>query len=139
MIKHQYKGGEIYIEEHAGTDLFREHINSVPPHPITLARRMQGTEEDYFKREPIEATTAFERNRRRVEESLQKLVAFLWDHFNLPRDGIIEYGSGATGYYHAILKPQDVTNWLQVEINPKAIAENLRKNPKASVVEGSYN
>ena len=81
----------------------------------------------------------FERNREKFRSSLQLLTAFLWEHFGLPTKDIVEYGSGATGYFDAVLRPEQVQPWLQVEINPAARAENKRRNPNANVVEGSYN
>ncbi|MBI4149873.1 class I SAM-dependent methyltransferase [Candidatus Woesearchaeota archaeon] len=93
---------------------------------------------NYFESEGIDATAIFEKTRKNVQGLLQAIVAHVWDAYSLPRNGVIEYGSGATGYFYARLKPEDVANWLQVEINPKAVEENRRRNPTARVVEGSY-
>ena len=118
-------------------DLYQRLVDSAP-----LAKGHSGIQNEderaFFRQQPIEATTTFERNRKKVELSLVKLVSFLWDHYQLPCDSVIEYGSGATGYFYAVLKPKDVRNWLQVEINPNAIVENSRRNPTAQIVEGSY-
>jgi len=133
----EYKDALVSIEAKPAFDLYQLLINRVQPAKGVVIP--QHTDEvAFFKTQPIAATTEFERNRGRVNESLAKLVAFLWDHYSLPRDGIIEYGSGATGYFYAELRPKDVKNWLQVEINSNAIAENLRRNPTAQIVEGSY-
>lgn len=132
-----YKGALVSIESKSSFDLYQLLINKI--HPAKGMVINQHTDEaDFFKTQPIAATTAFERNRGKVKDSLSKLVAFVWDNYRLPRDGIIEYGSGATGYFYAELRPKDTKNWLQVEINPNAIAENLRRNPNAQVLEGSY-
>ena len=40
----------------------------------------------------------------------------------------MEYGSGATGYFDAALRPGSVQHWQQFEINPKAVAENRKRN-----------
>jgi len=95
--------------------------------------------EDHHRSEPISCTMGFSRNRDKVRHSLQNLFEELWRKYNLSRDHAIEYGSGATGYYDAFLRPRDVQNWLQVEINPSAIAENKKRNPGANIAEGSYN
>ncbi len=126
----------IYIGLGNVSDLYGLLIAEMEPARGTLTR-LAKDEEDFLRKQPVEATTIFEKNRKRVEGSLKRLVGFLWDYYNLPRSGIIEYGSGATGYYYASLKPDDATNWLQVEINPNAIAENQRRNPSASIVDGS--
>lgn len=132
-----YKDAVVTIEPKSRFDLYQRIIDVVPPSSEPIIR--QATDEaSFFRNQPIEATTAFERNRKKVEQSLVKLVAFLWDHYKLPRDGIVEYGSGATSYFYAVLRPKDVRNWLQVEINSNAIAENLRRNPAAQIIKGSY-
>ena len=132
--------GRVIIEEKAGLDIYQLAIDKAEPGQIDFLRlgEERVEEEDYFRSEPVEATQAFSRNRKRVEESLVRLVRSLWEHYDLPRDGIIEYGSGATGYFDAVLRPEDITNWLQAEVNPLAIMKNRGQNPDASIVEGSY-
>lgn len=132
-----YNGALVSIEPKPSFDLYQFLINRIQPAKGLLISK-HTDEAAFFKTQPIAATTAFEKNRGKVKDSLAKLVAFVWDNYCLPRDGIVEYGSGATGYFYAELRPRDVKNWLQVEINPNAIAENLRRNPTAQIVEGSY-
>ncbi len=91
----------------------------------------------YFRSEPIGATD-FTRNREKFRDQLQGIVSHLWKKHNLPKDGIVEYGSGSTGYFFSKLRPNDCGNWLQVEINPTAIENNKKLNPNAQVIEGSY-
>tara|TARA_Y100000310_G_C20608180_1_gene776630 strand:- start:505 stop:1386 length:882 start_codon:yes stop_codon:yes gene_type:complete len=105
----------------------------------TVLSKQSDDEESFYRAQSIGDTTSFERNRNRVRQSLKDVVRFIWEEYDLPREGIIEYGSGATGYFWAELKPEYVTDWLQVEINPNAIRENQRRNPRAPVIEGSYN
>ena len=132
-----YRGGEIRIEAKPGYDLLQELINSGPPQRGTFVT-FTGDEETFFRNQSLSATTIFERNRKKVEDSLKKIVAYLWERYNLPKEVIVEYGSGATGYFDAVLRPGSVPHWQQFDINPKAVAENRRRNPNAKVEEGSY-
>ena len=132
-----YQGNYILIESRSRLDNYQGFINEGEPCIMVLDTRKSN--ESRYRYQPIEKTTQFEIYREPIKDSLVKLVEFLWNHYELPRDGIIEYGSGATGYFYSVLKPEYVTNWLQVEVNPLAIKENRRRNPNASIVEGSYN
>ena len=132
-----YEGDVVTIETTSRFDLYQRIID-VTPTARGHSKIRHRDEQLFFRQRPIDDTTAFERNRKKVESSLIKLVSFIWDNYKLPREHVIEFGSGATGYFDAVLTPRDVRNWLQIEINPNAIVENKRRNPDAQVVEGSY-
>lgn len=136
-IVEPYKNGLIVIESKPRNDLYQRLIDENDPKKIAMVRRGID-EEDVFKNEPIELTLVFDKNRRRMESSLKTLVRYLWEKYKLPTDGIVEYGSGATGFFDAVLRPDYVPHWIQVEINSRAIAENRRRNPEARVEKGSY-
>ncbi|MBI4894925.1 MAG: hypothetical protein HY831_00380 [Candidatus Aenigmarchaeota archaeon] len=119
-------------------DVYKVLLPSLEAREYSLVEDREAIERHY-RGEPISCTTGFERNRERVRSSLVNLFDDIWEEYGLPRENIIEYGSGATGYYDAFLRPRNIKNWLQIEINPTAIAENRRRNPRANIVEGSYN
>lgn len=91
-----------------------------------------------FNEEDIEKTTQFEINRDKFLPLLRAIIRQVFEQFKLPKNNIIEFGSGATGYFYSKLKPPEITNWLQIEINKNAIKENLRRNPGIKIQQGSY-
>ncbi len=82
--------------------------------------------------------TDYDRNREKFLPLLQTIVRNVWDRFRIPKTLVLEFGPGSTGYFYAKLRPEDVGQWIQLEINPKAIEENKRRNPQAVVFEGDY-
>ena len=137
MTLEHYKGGKVRIGPKSSYDPLQILINSAPPERGTFVT-FAGDEETFYRNQSLNATTIFEKNRNRARSSLRRLGAYLWEKYDLPRTDIAEYGSGATGYFDAVLRPGNVSHWQQYEINPRAVAENRRRNPKAIVEEGSY-
>ncbi len=138
-IQLPWQSGTLYLQEEALDDILQQLIDESEPTPGTFSLHCSREgEERHFKHEPVAVTTNFERNRKRVEDQLKTITDFLWKYFNLPTSGIIEYGPGATGYFDSQLKPTYVGKVLQIEINPHAISENLRRNPDACIAQGSY-
>ncbi|MBI1970824.1 class I SAM-dependent methyltransferase [Candidatus Woesearchaeota archaeon] len=133
-----FEDASVFIQQRAVRNWYDELMRQMVPVSFDFVQTPAPSEAAFFRNQGIEATTSFERNRKRVETSLIKLVRFVWSHYNLPRRRVVEYGSGATGYFDAVLRPREVQEWLQVETNPLAIAENRRRNPAAQVVEGTY-
>ena len=133
----RYRGGEIHIKAKPSYDPLQELINASAPERGQFVT-FTGDEETFFRNQSLNATRVFERNRNRVRDSLRILVAYLWERYNLPKENIVEYGAGATGYFDGILEPGDIPHWRQFDINPRAVAENKRRNPQAMVEEGSY-
>lgn len=89
------------------------------------------------------ASGEFERTRAQVRDALRAIIGSVITAFNIPcRQGGIDIGSGATGeMVNQLLKPYiqgAESSWAQVEINPKAVAMNRKRNPLATVIEGSY-
>lgn len=131
-------GSAVLMGEKPAFDYFKELLMpGINPELVIFKDSTQAPQEIYLKSQPISATTKWEERRNPFEDLLATLVSFLWEYYKLPRDSVIEYGPGATGYYDAVLRPKDIKNWLQVEINPLAIEENKRRNPNASIVQGS--
>jgi hypothetical protein len=137
MRADHYRGGTILIDTKPVYDILKEMMEARPPSEGDFFRAGPD-EETSIRNQPISATLVFEKNRRKVLDSLKKIVDYTWVHYSLPKTGIVEYGSGATGFFDAELRPIDVPHWSQVELNSDAIAENKRRNPEAIVREGSY-
>ncbi len=95
-------------------------------------------EEREMPKQPIEAASlGFERNRAKVINALRALVRGIVKECQLPTNNGLDIGSGATGAMVGDLMPS-VSNWKQMDINPAAVQENIRRHPKADVVTGSY-
>ena len=132
-----YNANAFLVESKSRFDSYGELIGNLAPDKHGIDTTNPNSHR--YKNQPIEFTTTnFESYRAPIKKSLANIVEFLWNHYDLPTDLVLEYGAGAMGYFYSHLKPNYVHNWQQVEINPLAIAENKRRNPSASVIEGSY-
>lgn len=127
----------IRIEDKPRHDPYQQWIDSSRPVKGNFVKS-EGDEESFFRNQPIEATLVFERNRLRVLPSLRRIVDHLWKRYALPTKGIVEYGSGAAGFFDAVLRPDYVPHWTQVEVNPKAREENKKRNLDAVLEEGFF-
>ncbi len=98
-------------------------------------------EERGLARQPIStASLSFEQNRLKVLTALQGIAACVFDRYQLPKFGGIDVGSGATGaMVHQFLEPSiHASSWSEMDVNPSAVAENIRRHPNAKVFAGSY-
>ena len=128
----------IYEEEKADLDPLKLTLRQLQPVGMQFHLPSITQEEAVSKTLPITANY-FDHRRAGIVDSLRTLVNYVWQTHSIPQDSpVIEYGAGASGYYARELKPIGVREWVQVEINPTAVAENRRRNPEAIVFEGSY-
>lgn len=97
-------------------------------------------EAQQIAKQDIKETTSFERVRTPFRQALRAIIGYVYDEHKLPRDGGVDFGSGATGeMVHELLRDQiNASTWAEVEVNPSAIAENKRRHPRATVFQGSY-
>ncbi|MFA6435606.1 MAG: methyltransferase domain-containing protein [Candidatus Gracilibacteria bacterium] len=144
-------------------DNFRIYQGPIPNHNLIDALRAQGglttqifTVENlksiFFPQTPKEEeadrkaqninlfTLPFDPMRAHIREALRAIVKFAITHYSLPRDGILDIGSGPSGemiegLLSGIIDP---SNCLQTEINSAAVAENQRRHPSSPIREGSY-
>ncbi len=148
-----YGNGEVFIGEEPLWDTYQAFVKDSSPVQYRLGfmngqgERVDGepdpeSERTYFRDMDMpEATLSFERNRKRVEPSLQKVMGFVFDHFELPREeGILDIGSGATGFNNNALRPKDVPPYLQLDLNPRANRVNAERYTGSwgNIAEGSY-
>ncbi len=84
------------------------------------------------------SSVSLARPRAHVLPAFQALVRDAFKRHNLPVDGGLDVGSGATGYMVAhLLPPAAQATWLQMELNPEAAKMN-RDNNSRQVILGSY-
>ena len=119
------------------------NMRQITPSPFAVYNLPRDAKEEEFglAQQPIStASLSFEHNRMKVEEALQGITGAVFDQYNLPRFGGIDVGSGATGaMVHQFLKPHiNVSSWSEMDVNPNAVAENIRRHPDARVMAGSY-
>lgn len=98
------------------------------------------TEAQQIAKQDIKETTSFERVRAPFRQALRAIIGYIYDEYKLPRDGGVDFGSGATGeMVHELLRDQiNASTWAEVDVNPAVIAENKRRHPTATVFQGSY-
>lgn len=74
-----------------------------------------------------------------VVQEFQALVRDAFRRHNIPKKKGLDIGSGATGYMvSTLLPPEAQSNWVQMELSPKAVAMNREANPGKRVFAGSY-
>jgi hypothetical protein len=138
-----YRDRGVFIQRMIGVDPLRDMMERTELVGMNLISFLGETDEPdeirrYYSALPIEKTLVFDENRQKFKDLLRQISCFLFDNYGLPRNGIIEVGAGATGFFWAEMRPEGVTNWLQTEISPRQVLENRRRNPEAAVEEGSY-
>lgn len=99
-------------------------------------------EEQGIARQTIEAASlSFADARQSVIGGLRATLNYLFDKFNLPKEGGIDVGSGSTGGMVEDLLPisdDQRRTWVQIDANPAAVAENQRRHPQSNIFPGSY-
>lgn len=85
------------------------------------------------------ASAIFERNRIKAIDGLRFIAAETVRKYGIPMTNGLDLGSGATGaMVHDILPIDKPSSWVQLELNPAALAENKRRHPVDTIVQGSY-
>lgn len=111
-----------------------EFVKRVPPTPEI--------EEKHMRLQDInQASLHFEKFRNPVRNALQAIVSSVFEKYNLPLEGGIDIGCGATGEMVEKLLPTDAgqrATWTQIDVNPSAVAENKRRHPLSNIQPGSY-
>lgn len=137
MPEEKYQSGIIVIEDVPRYDPVRDLMKALRPREFHI-EDSAFNDDQYYRNLPFCVTAGFDKNREKFRRHLQRLVSYLWDKFNLPIEGVVEYSVGSSGYFGEILRPTNVPRWLQVETNPQAMGENRRLHPEALVEYGYF-
>lgn len=97
-------------------------------------------EERHISEQSVSATEGFNRNRRRVIDTLRAIPSFVFEEYSLPRSNEIDIGCGATGFnvhelLGSLMKPSGI---IEMDANPHAVEANKKLHPGSPVVVGSY-
>ncbi len=134
----KYKEGIMKLEQRPTIDLVSLLLPTMPTMDFKVRGIPTIMDEETAMRKVSPSSNEFGNFRENYRGLLANILGFIWDKFNLPRERVIEYGSGPVGYYWSNLRPSGIEDWLQVELNPQSVALNRKNNPKAKIREGSF-
>lgn len=93
------------------------------------------------KQDVVTASLIFERTRAHFREELRAILEYVFEKKALPKLGGLDIGSGATGEMVNELLPftaDQRRTWVQMDVNPDAVAANNKRHPENTIMHGSY-